>query len=83
MANLGGLTQHMQASHSEARHFQCLPTPGLADRGETLHDEGLQEIDDFACGGSAGSAGLGLAHTVFHPLIDGQGFSSFTTNLFS
>jgi hypothetical protein len=62
----------MQASHAEPRrHLHHTPTPGPADREESPYDDGMQGIDDLGRGGSAGPAGLGLAYTKFHPIIDG------------
>jgi hypothetical protein len=76
VGNASGLTQHMQASHSAVRrHRQVSPTPGPADREQTPYDDdqALPGNDNL---GRDWSAGPGAAHTIIHPLLDGEGFSS-------
>ena len=68
VVNTGGLTQHMQAAHSDARrHPQQSPEPGPADHEQTPCDDNMQGDDGHEGCNSAGPH----AYTTFHPLIDG------------
>jgi len=67
VVNAGGLTQHMQASHSAAkRHAQQLPSPGPMDHEQTSFGDDMEEVE-----GARQQRG---AFTIFHPLIDGLPF---------
>jgi hypothetical protein len=67
VVNAGGLTQHMQASHSAAkRHAQKSPSPGPMDHEQMLFGEDMEGIE-----GARQQRG---AFTIFHPLIDGSSF---------
>jgi len=64
VVNAGGLTQHMQASHSAAkRHAQQSPSPGPMDYEQTPFGEEIE------CARQQRGA-----FTIFHPLIDGSSF---------
>lgn len=83
VANVSGLTQHMQASHCAVRrHNQCSPPPG--DREQAPYDNAMQGIDDISRDGSADSEPTQprLACIIYHPFIDGKCFlpssSSYT-----
>jgi hypothetical protein len=71
LVSIGGLTQHMQASHfAVERHAQRSPTPEAVDHEQLLLGDDMRGGDNHECGGE-GARQPQAASTNFHPLIDG------------